>query len=163
MNYHETHLSPFEAQAPTQIWIQSPHENHSRQKSDQAPTKSGSPSPQRLTFPKGKRLLKRSDYLRLSQQKERVVGRYLSIDFRRAPKLKIGITASSKYGPAVQRNRFKRLVREAFRLDSARFPQNLEFNVFPRLYAKEASLKSIRQDMLRLLSSCDKGSCWEKR
>lgn len=48
------------------------------------------------------------------------------------PHARLGIRVGRKFGNAVRRNRFKRLVREAFRLGKAAFPAGLDVVVVPR-------------------------------
>ncbi len=44
----------------------------------------------------------------------------------------LGITVSRRFGKAYRRNRFKRVVREAFRHALPYLPKNLQLNVLPK-------------------------------
>jgi ribonuclease P protein component len=48
------------------------------------------------------------------------------------PYLRLGLSVSRKLGPAVQRNRLRRLLREAFRLSRHQMPKGLDLVVIPR-------------------------------
>jgi len=61
----------------------------------------------------------------------------------------LGITASGRYGSSCERNRFKRLIREAFRLNRSRLPA-AELHIVPRQHAKEAKLNEIATELTEL-------------
>jgi ribonuclease P protein component len=103
-----------------------------------------------LNFSKSMRLRSRREFQRVAKEGKRQVGRFLCVDCRPASKLKLGISASGRYGSSPERSRFKRLVREAFRVSYASLPP-LELNVIPRQCAKTASCADIRDELLRLL------------
>jgi len=48
------------------------------------------------------------------------------------PHLRLGLSVSRKYGGAVQRNRLRRLYREAFRLTRHEMPVGLDLVLIPR-------------------------------
>lgn len=73
---------------------------------------------------------------------KRIVGKVLCIDYRPSGSTRLGITASGRYGAAHERNRFKRLVREAFRLNRKALP-SLDLHIVPRQYAKGAKLSDV--------------------
>jgi ribonuclease P protein component len=50
---------------------------------------------------------------------------------------RLGLVVSRRFGNAVRRNRFKRLVREAFRLSQAKLPQGVDFVVLPKHQAPD--------------------------
>lgn len=83
---------------------------------------------------------------------DRHVGQYLILDSRDngTSVTRLGITVTRRYGDAHERNRFKRLVREAFRLNYSKFPSGRDFNVKPRTLAKTASMENIQADLILL-------------
>lgn len=64
---------------------------------------------------------------------------------------RLGITVTKRYGKAFERNRFKRIVKEAFRLGRDRFCSGRDLNIRPRSKAKGATSIQILEDLLQLL------------
>lgn len=87
-----------------------------------------------LKFPCSARLRKKRDFALLHRSATRFEGQFLQIDYRlgHSPRTRLGITVSKRYGKAHDRNRFKRLVREAFRLHRPLLPPSIDINVFPK-------------------------------
>lgn len=105
-------------------------------------------------FLKEHRLRTRRQYQRIAQQPTRHVGRFVIIDTRssRSPLTKLGITATKHYGIAVSRNRFKRIVREAFRICRTELKPGYDINVKPRKAAHEANMGDILKELVALLN-----------
>ena len=74
-------------------------------------------------FPKSVRLRTRRQYHRMTHGTFRYTGQWIVIAVRqnKRPFSRLGITAARRFGSACKRNRFKRIVREAFRLSSPQF------------------------------------------
>lgn len=74
--------------------------------------------------PKSRRSFQRRDFLKVKKKFSKVGASLIKFEIAQfnSPYIKLGITVSRKYGNAVKRNRFKRLVREAFRVRSSQFP-----------------------------------------
>lgn len=86
------------------------------------------------TFPRAARLQAQSDFDRVYQDGRHaadatlvVLGVPNALAFSR-----LGLSVSRKVGGAVQRNRWKRLVREAFRTQRERLPPGFDWVVRPR-------------------------------
>jgi ribonuclease P protein component len=106
------------------------------------------------SFSKKDRFLSKYDYRSMKSNSKRLVGKCLCVDLRPSPATKLnsrlGITASGKYGSSVERNRFKRLIREAFRTLRHEWPL-LEIHIVPRQFAKSAKFCDIANDLTQLL------------
>ena len=126
------------------------HENRERPQDHQPPPQSRPQNPLRVKFPKEARLLTRRQFQRVSKEGSRKVGSYLCVDCRPANQSRLGISASAKYGSSPERNRFKRLVREAFRTSKDILP-TFELHVIPRQRAKHASCSQVKDELVRLV------------
>ncbi len=101
------------------------------------------------SFPKSRRLRKREEYKFFLKTSQRKFGKYISLDFRNDSVGKLGITAPRKFGKSHERNRFKRIVREAFRTGA--FAHNISLHIYPRKKAKEATMQDIQKEMKDLI------------
>lgn len=106
-----------------------------------------------LAFPKTARILSRGHYHAVLKAGRKLFGQTVIMDYRIGKSMcpKLGITVSRRYGKAHLRNRFKRVVREAFRHCYLDFPQNLELNVNPRRPMEKVSRSDIIEDLSQLL------------
>jgi ribonuclease P protein component len=151
---HETHLPAQQTPQEKNDRVPRPDENSRRPKGHQPAPARRTQDAVRLTpslFPKEARLRSRREFQRVAKEGQRSVGRYLCVDVRIGEKLKLGISASGRYGASHERNRFKRIVREAFRKNFPLFPPKLELNIIPRQIAKKASMQDIADELIRLL------------
>lgn len=103
------------------------------------------------SFPKRVRLLSRGDFRRVYQR-----GCWLGDDLLKLageltelPHPRLGLAVSRQVGSAVERNRWKRVIREAFRLARADLPPGLDFIVVPR-QSGEPRLQPITRSLTNL-------------
>jgi ribonuclease P protein component len=68
------------------------------------------------------------------------------------PHLRLGLSVSRKFGGAVQRNRLRRLYREAFRLTKPHAAAGLDLVLIPRR-AETPSLEMLRHILPKLIAS----------
>lgn len=68
---------------------------------------------------------------------------------------RVGLSVSRKVGNAVARNRFKRLFREAFRLNRADLPGGLDLVLLPRS-AREPSLAALHESLRSLVPAVER-------
>jgi ribonuclease P protein component len=66
------------------------------------------------------------------------------------PYLRLGLSVSRKNGGAVQRNRFRRLYREAFRLMRHEMPVGLDIVLIPR-QPNQPTLEALKKSLPRLV------------
>ena len=88
----------------------------------------------RLTFEKHEHLRRGADFRRVYERRRSASDHWLIVYGceNGLPHLRLGLSVSRKVGPAVYRNRLRRLYREAFRLTRQEMPTGLDLVVIPR-------------------------------
>jgi len=104
------------------------------------------------------RLTDKRDFQRVFHHGQSFANRYLVLYYlknRTNEQFRVGFSVSKKVGKAVTRNRVKRLLREAFRLEKGRIKEPMDFVVIARPSAAELEFAEIRQNVLHLLRNMD--------
>lgn len=102
-------------------------------------------------FPRHRRVRRGADFQRLFKVRccagdDRIL---VFVHPNELPYPRLGLSVSRKVGNAVARNRWKRLLREAFRLTWQRLPSGLDVVVVPRL-GVEPQLAGLMESLPRL-------------
>ena len=92
------------------------------------------------------RLKKQADFQRLFQKGRRAFTPTLSVIYRPSERMTMGISVGKKHGKSVQRNRIKRLVREAFRLNQDKMKGTYSFIIIPKV-REEYSFDTFTRDL----------------
>jgi ribonuclease P protein component len=110
------------------------------------------PDPPRRTFRKWEHLRRPQDFQRVYDRRRSVSDGVLLVYAREnsMPYLRIGLSVSRKYGRAVQRNRLRRLFREAFRLTRTELPTGLDLILIPRS-GQEPTLATLQGSLRKLV------------
>lgn len=100
------------------------------------------------------RLRNRYQYQRMAHQSTRHIGNVIIIEARpnKNEMTKLGITVTKRYGKSTLRNRFKRIVREAFRLCRMQLKPGFDLNVKPRNLALTAKMQDVMNEFLRFFA-----------
>ena len=106
------------------------------------------------TFPAQMRLKTRPQFIGMNQGARRTASRYFVLQFR--PNALLGITVTKKVAGAVERNRLKRLVREAFRTAGAHLPPGLDLVVIAKPAAARLPGRAALAELRQLLGSLER-------
>jgi ribonuclease P protein component len=112
---------------------------------------SDTPAKPSQTFPRKLRLLTQADFDRVYRTKVFAADDVLVINAGASEMshARLGLSVSKKVGNAVTRNRWKRLIREAFRLSQHELPAGIDLVARPQKGAI-AELEAIRHSLLAL-------------
>lgn len=158
----ETYLSTEPKTTGKDARLPDTHEDSRRPQSSQEPTPEGSLSPDSIrvclrpqAFPKSFRLLRRSEFRRVYDEGLRRNAPLCTVFFRSngLPQSRLGITVPARLGKAVLRNRLKRRLREAFRLNRSALPGGWDILVNPREAVATVPFPALVRELLRLFPS----------
>ena len=106
------------------------------------------------------RLRKHADYQRVYQESRKHFSPSMSYFFRVrsasdiAPSgARVGLTAGRVLGKAVERNRIKRRMREAVRLNISRLPQTVDVVLHPRKSVLDMEFAKLQSEVARIFSA----------
>jgi len=108
------------------------------------------------TQPASLRLRTQREFRSVYGRGRRASGEWLTVVVwpRRAgevPAARIGVSVSKEHGGAVRRNKLKRLLREAFRLERHRMPADLDVVLIPKRRDDNVPLQPLREELVRLI------------
>lgn len=112
------------------------------------------------TFPKSSRILKNRDFRRVYDEGARFTTRLFAAfcldtsDASRATGARIGFTVPRALGKAVKRNRIKRRMREAIRLELPLIGAQWDIVVNPRRSVLNAPFDEMRTEVRKLVYRC---------
>lgn len=105
-----------------------------------------------FSFPRNFRIRRQADFDRAYQARLFAADDVLVVNAcpTDLPHPRLGLSVSKKVGNAVTRNRWKRLIREAFRLVQAELPGGVDLVVRPQKGAAEPELAAIQDSLVGL-------------
>ena len=104
-------------------------------------------------FPKNKRIHRNQDFQRIIRQGRSAGGKHIRIFFEVVEKgeERFGVTVSRRIKRSAQRNRYKRLIREYFRLQQNTRLQGMEMIALVKSDMEKPSLETITNEMNSLI------------
>lgn len=114
-------------------------------------------APEPATLSRRQRLRTQRHFRRVYQRGQRASGQWLTVvvlpvpDAGGAAASRLGVSVSKDHGGAVRRNKLKRLLREAWRLERHRLPLALDVVLIPRRREDKFPLAALRAELLPLL------------
>lgn len=106
---------------------------------------------QQYSFPKKEHLLKKWEFQRVYSENKKYTGLYLTLHIlQNQPDRKVGIIVSSKICNSVKRNRIKRLIREAYRLNKNLLPRDIHLVITAKFDIHDLKYTDVEKDLLNL-------------
>jgi ribonuclease P protein component len=108
------------------------------------------------TLRKQERLQHGADFRRARFEGRRLTGRMMLLNVLRAedlPGRRLGVVTSRQFGGAVERNRARRIVREAWRLIQERLVSPCDVVVVVRRGMAGCAMQEVQEELLRLLKT----------
>ena len=105
-----------------------------------------------MGFSRAARLVKHADFERVYEQGQRHFARHMTVFFlrRESSPARLGLTVGRVLGGAVQRNRIKRRLRQAVRLQWSRLGAAADVVINPKKSALQADFAELSQELGRV-------------
>ncbi len=118
-----------------------------------------------FSFAKADRILKRPEFLHLSESGRKVYNRHFIAVFApgRGERTRLGITVTKKVGCAAVRNRIKRLSREYFRVNRHTFAGTWDINIIAKKGAAELTTKAFFSSLQHIFHKVSKSGQMRKK
>jgi ribonuclease P protein component len=109
-------------------------------------------------FPRTDRILKRDVFRRVYEEGSKIQFKYFTafVLAKPAGTARIGITATRKFGNSVERNRARRLVREAFRKNKWLVPHGVDIVINVKRSLVEAGYRDFEGEFITFLQRAGK-------
>jgi ribonuclease P protein component len=122
----------------------------------------------RATLPAKRRLKTQRHFKAVYGRGRRASGAWLTVVALRhrgddATNVRLGVSVSKDHGGAVRRNKLKRLLREAFRLERAGLPPGLDLVLIPKQRPDRFPLAELRVELRALVQRALGGGGRERR
>lgn len=98
----------------------------------------------------GRSLKNPREFKAVYSSKLKAFGRYFFVAWKKAERMRLGLTVSSKVGNAVTRNRIKRVLREMVRANKKSFPA-VDVVITARAGAGDISNEEVRKEISFLI------------
>ena len=114
--------------------------------------------PLRFFLTKADRILKRPEFIALSESGRRIQNKHFIAIFspNQLGRSRIGITVTKKVGPAVKRNRIKRLVSEYFRLSRHQLAGHWDINIIAKRQTADFSSEKTFRSLTNIVERISK-------
>ena len=112
----------------------------------------------RFLLTKADRILKRREFMVLADSGRRIQNEHFIANFspNQLGRSRIGITVTKKVGPAVKRNRIKRLVREYFRLNRHQLAGCWDINIIAKRQTADISSEKTFRSLTNIIERISK-------
>lgn len=113
--------------------------------------------PSGFGLPRAARLTRTSDFRRVYGRGRRAHGKTIVLVAlrRQEPGHRVGVAVSKEHGRAVRRNKLKRILREAFRLERPELPGAFDVVLIPRKLPGRLVLAEVRRELVDLFRRMD--------
>lgn len=113
----------------------------------------------RATLPRSARMITPQDFKRVYGRGRRLAGEFVLIvaHARREAGHRLGLSVSRDHGRAVRRNKIRRILREAFRLERPTLPGQYDVVLIPRTPGARYPLAALRRELAALIARIDGG------
>jgi ribonuclease P protein component len=103
-------------------------------------------------LPRHARLTQAHEFRRVYGRGRRATGQLVIVIAvpRRAIGHRLGVAVSKEHGSAVRRNKLKRVLREAFRLERPNLPGNYDVVLIPKRREGRLELEDLRRELVEL-------------